>query len=340
MVHHQGPAVHLRLHLAARHAAPAALRPVHALGWKVLIPVALVWLLLVATVRALNTRVRVDTAPGADLRSASSRSCLIGLTFVWDLVAAAARAADEAARRAEFDPMAGGHPVPPMPGQQLPALTAPSAPAPATRAPRPRLTDRRTTGDASCSTQLKGFGVTFATMFKKVVTEQYPEEKKPTEPRFHGRHVLNRHPDGLEKCIGCELCAWACPADAIYVEGADNTEERAVLAGRALRPRLPDQLPALHLLRPVHRGLPDPRADDEQRVRAGRRHPRQAHLREAGPARPAACPAWSRRRTRWSRAPTSQDYYRGTVTGATPARSESTPTTPTQPRRADAEPAE
>jgi NADH-quinone oxidoreductase subunit I len=37
--------------------------------------------------------------------------------------------------------------------------------------------------------------------------------------------VLNRHPDGLEKCVGCELCAWACPADAIYVEGGDNTED-------------------------------------------------------------------------------------------------------------------
>ena len=78
---------------------------------------------------------------------------------------------------------------------------------------------------------IAGFGVTFSTMFKTPVTEQYPEDKRPTAPRYHGRHVLNRHADGLEKCIGCELCAWACPADAIYVEGADNTDEERYSPG-------------------------------------------------------------------------------------------------------------
>ncbi|WP_018222463.1 NADH-quinone oxidoreductase subunit NuoI [Salinispora pacifica] len=77
----------------------------------------------------------------------------------------------------------------------------------------------------------KGFGVTFSHMFKKVVTTDYPFKPPVAAPRYHGRHILNRHPDGLEKCIGCELCAWACPADAIYVEGGDNTEEERFSPG-------------------------------------------------------------------------------------------------------------
>lgn len=80
---------------------------------------------------------------------------------------------------------------------------------------------------------LRAFAVTFGEMFRKVNTQQYPEEKDlyPPQPRFHGRHQLNRHPDGLEKCVGCELCAWACPADAIFVQGADNTEEERFSPG-------------------------------------------------------------------------------------------------------------
>ena len=72
---------------------------------------------------------------------------------------------------------------------------------------------------------LQGFGLTLATAFKKSAVLNYPEVKVEVKARYHGRHVLNRHPDGLEKCVGCELCAWACPADAIYVEGGDNTDE-------------------------------------------------------------------------------------------------------------------
>ncbi|MGI9030349.1 MAG: NuoI/complex I 23 kDa subunit family protein [Ilumatobacteraceae bacterium] len=52
------------------------------------------------------------------------------------------------------------------------------------------------------------------------------DDVKMTKPaRVHGRHVLGRYEDGMEKCIGCELCAGVCPADCIYVRGADNDPE-------------------------------------------------------------------------------------------------------------------
>ena len=49
--------------------------------------------------------------------------------------------------------------------------------------------------------------------------------------RHHGRHVLNRYEDGMEKCIGCELCAAVCPAKCIYVRGADNPPDAPVSPG-------------------------------------------------------------------------------------------------------------
>ena len=93
------------------------------LGWKVLIPVALAWLLLVATVRAVNQEYDLDTRQ-ALFYGGLIAVALIGLTFVYDLVTAGRLQDEEPDEPAEWDPMAGGHPVPPLPGQQLPALTA------------------------------------------------------------------------------------------------------------------------------------------------------------------------------------------------------------------------
>src|SRR5262249_4456042 len=77
----------------------------------------------------------------------------------------------------------------------------------------------------------KGFGVTLKQVFKKPITQQYPEYKRPVYPRFRGRHRLWRHENGLEKCIGCSLCAAACPADCIRVVAAENTPDNRVSAG-------------------------------------------------------------------------------------------------------------
>ncbi|MDX6733045.1 MAG: NADH-quinone oxidoreductase subunit [Baekduia sp.] len=81
------------------------------------------------------------------------------------------------------------------------------------------------------SATLRGLRTTFARIFEEPVTVEYPEEKIPVYPRFRGRHRLHKFEDGLEKCVGCSLCAAACPADCIRVVAAENTPDNRVSAG-------------------------------------------------------------------------------------------------------------
>ena len=97
-------------------------------GWKFLIPATLVWVVLVAFFRGAQNGWLGEggvnffgrTFPVASL-------ALVGVVAVgalivgwwWDSRAAAKEAAAADAPQSSIDPFAGGHPVPPLPGQTL-----------------------------------------------------------------------------------------------------------------------------------------------------------------------------------------------------------------------------
>jgi len=62
--------------------------------------------------------------------------------------------------------------------------------------------------------------------FRPRVTVQYPEEKPYLPPRFRGRIILSRDPDGEERCVGCYLCSAACPVDCIALQATQTEEGR------------------------------------------------------------------------------------------------------------------
>src|SRR5439155_20280584 len=79
---------------------------------------------------------------------------------------------------------------------------------------------------------LRGLKTVLGGLVEGPVTLEYPEDKTPVYPRFPGRHTLHRFEDtGLEKCVGCSLCAAACPAECIRVVAAENTPDNQVAAG-------------------------------------------------------------------------------------------------------------
>lgn len=79
---------------------------------------------------------------------------------------------------------------------------------------------------------VKGLGTTLKNFTRQPETVSYPEEHREVAARFHGRHLLLLNDDMTERCIGCELCAAACPSEAIYVEAAENDPDHPVSHGQ------------------------------------------------------------------------------------------------------------
>jgi len=73
---------------------------------------------------------------------------------------------------------------------------------------------------------LRSIWYTFLHMFRKPVTVQFPEEKFELSPRYRGRIVLTRDPDGAERCVACYLCAVACPVDCIALQATQDETGR------------------------------------------------------------------------------------------------------------------
>jgi NADH-quinone oxidoreductase subunit I len=66
----------------------------------------------------------------------------------------------------------------------------------------------------------------FLHAFHPRVTIQYPDEKPVLPPRYRGRIVLSRDPDGGERCVACHLCAVVCPTACISLQATEDEQGR------------------------------------------------------------------------------------------------------------------
>jgi NADH-quinone oxidoreductase subunit I len=75
-----------------------------------------------------------------------------------------------------------------------------------------------------------GFALTLKHLFRKPITEEYPEFKRPLPSRTRARIVLTRDPDGGERCVACYLCSAVCPVSCISMQSAEREDGRRYAA--------------------------------------------------------------------------------------------------------------
>ncbi len=73
---------------------------------------------------------------------------------------------------------------------------------------------------------LRTLWLVFLHLFRPRATVQYPEQRPALAPRWRGRIILARDPDGGERCVACYLCAAACPVDCIALQATEDEHGR------------------------------------------------------------------------------------------------------------------
>jgi NADH-quinone oxidoreductase subunit I len=89
-------------------------------------------------------------------------------------------------------------------------------------------------GETSALEALKALGAGFATtlrhLWRKPVTEEYPEYRRALPERSRARIVLTHDPDGGERCVACYLCSGVCPVSCISMQAAEMPDGRRYAA--------------------------------------------------------------------------------------------------------------
>lgn len=75
-------------------------------------------------------------------------------------------------------------------------------------------------------TTLRSLWLIFTHLFRHPETVPYPEKRQHIPPRWRGRIILSRDPDGGERCVACYLCSVACPVDCIALQATEDETGR------------------------------------------------------------------------------------------------------------------